>query len=104
MDKIEEKFTLLERKLEDKLTDIDIKIEQIRNNIFLKLEDKVPFKFFVILVSLIIGNFGFQWAIYEKTLQIEYATKKSLVEFNIKIENTQKKIVDLRKAIRRRKR
>lgn len=94
--------SFLEQHLNSKLTDIEIKIEEIRANVMCKLEDKVPFKLFLLLISLIIGNLGFQWAIYEKALEIEYTTEKSLVEFNIKIENTQERLGELRRAVKRR--
>lgn len=104
MPNIEDKFSLFEQHIESKLTDIEIKIEQTNQNILTKLEDKVPFKLFIALLALMIGNLGSQWLIYEKTLQIEYNTKKVLVEFNFKIENTQNKINELREIIRKKHR
>lgn len=102
MPNIEEKFVLLEHDLNSKLTDIDIKIEHIRNSLLNKLDDKVPFKLFLLLITLIMGNIGFQWAVYEKAKSIEFKTEKSLVEFKIRIENAQGKIEELRRAIRQR--
>lgn len=104
MSDIEDKFLLFEQHIESKLSDIEIKIEQTNQSILTKLEDKVPFKLFIVLLTLIIGNLGFQWAIYEKALQIEYNTEKTLVEFNLKIENAQSKINELKEIIRRKDR
>lgn len=102
MNEIEDRLSIFEQQIESKLNDIELKISEANKNLSLSLEDKVPFKLFLVLLTLIIGNLGFQWAIYEKALQIEYNTEKSILEFNLKIENTETKIKELQRTIDRR--
>lgn len=65
------------------------KLAKMVDSVWVAIEKRVTNKFFIILVTLVIGGLGFQWVNYEKLSSI--ATKVAIIQATIKF-HTQKDV------------
>lgn len=86
------KLASVKHELDSRIVDLTDEVNTLKNSLNSKLEDKISFKLFLLLIGLVLGNLGFQLAIFERLIGLQYTTDKSLIEFRIKIENALEKI------------
>ena len=69
----------------ERLEKVENKVEKESENVWTALDKRVTNKFFILLVSLVIGGLGFQWANYIELTKI--TTKVAVIETKLTLHS-----------------